>query len=182
MKAHNIGERDGWTCWLCGHRVDPHAPIGSPSSPTVDHVVPRSRGGSNDVANLRLAHRRCNGRRGNHLPELGWPDDFGLLDAPPLWRSLRHLIPSESAGNTRRRRSKRRAARKRASAAGQGIVVALAPTAETAEAAGNWARQAARRFVGGTWTATTEPTGIADCHVVRLTVEGTTLDPGRPVD
>ncbi len=181
MKAEHIGERDGWTCWLCGHRVDPFAPSGSPSSPTVDHVVPRSRGGSNDDTNLRLAHRRCNGRRGNHLPELDWPDEFGLLDAPPLWRSLRHLIPTRSLRKARRR-SKRRAARRRSAAGDQGLVVALAPTAETAEAAGRWAREAAHRFVGGTWTATTEATGVADCHVVRLSVDGPTLDPGRPVD
>ena len=59
-------------------------------------------------------------------------------------------------------------------------MVALAPTAETAEAAGVWACGAARRFIGGEWTATTEATGVADCHVVRLTVAGPTLDPGRP--
>lgn len=180
MKAQRIGERDGWTCWLCGHRVDPHAPAGSPSAPTVDHVVPKSRGGSDDNANLRLAHRRCNGRRGNHLPELDWPDQFGLLDAAPLWRSLRHLIPSES-GRKARRRTKRRAARRRSEARDQGLVVALAPTAETARAAGGWAATAAQRFLGGTWTFTTEATGVADCHVVRLSVDGPTLDPGRPV-
>lgn len=31
----------------------------------VDHVLPRSRGGTDDLRNLRAACRRCNLRRGN---------------------------------------------------------------------------------------------------------------------
>ncbi len=63
---------------------------------------------------------------------------------------------------------------------GRPLVVALAPTADTADAAGRWACRTAERFVGGSWTAIIEPTGVADCHVVRMTVDGPTLDPGRP--
>lgn len=40
-------------CWLCGGFV----PEGDKS---VDHVVPLSKGGSEDRLNLRLAHKRCN--------------------------------------------------------------------------------------------------------------------------
>lgn len=31
---------------------------------TVDHVVPRSKGGNDDIANLRPAHAHCNYARG----------------------------------------------------------------------------------------------------------------------
>jgi 5-methylcytosine-specific restriction endonuclease McrA len=31
----------------------------------VDHLIPRSKGGGNDMGNLRPAHQRCNSRRGN---------------------------------------------------------------------------------------------------------------------
>lgn len=32
---------------------------------TFDHIVPRSKGGPNALTNLKLAHKRCNGKRGN---------------------------------------------------------------------------------------------------------------------
>lgn len=40
-------------CYLCG------GPLAWESA-SVDHVVPHSKGGSHDPANLRWAHRRCN--------------------------------------------------------------------------------------------------------------------------
>jgi hypothetical protein len=80
-----LGDRDDWTCWVCAGDVDPHAVAGSPHAASVDHVVPRARGGTNDPANLRLAHRRCNGRRGSAVPELDWPDRFAVFEPAPLW-------------------------------------------------------------------------------------------------
>ena len=63
---HQLVQRDGARCWLC------RAPIemglrgtGDPMSPSVDHVIPRSLGGSDKLRNLKLAHRLCNERRGN---------------------------------------------------------------------------------------------------------------------
>lgn len=55
-----IAVRDKFRCGLCGGRVDmalkhPDALFGS-----IDHIVPLSRGGTNDLANLQLAHLRCN--------------------------------------------------------------------------------------------------------------------------
>lgn len=56
--------RDAWTCWLCLGDVD-RTLIGSYSHwrPSLDHVVPRSRGGSDALTNLRLAHWWCNSVR-----------------------------------------------------------------------------------------------------------------------
>lgn len=68
-----LAERDGAACWLCGNDVDPRAPHGGPHAGSVDHVVPRAKGGSDEDANLRLAHRQCHSRRGSRLPELEWP-------------------------------------------------------------------------------------------------------------
>jgi 5-methylcytosine-specific restriction endonuclease McrA len=46
--------RDGYVCGLCGGL----------GADTVDHIVPRALGGTDDDANLRAAHGRCNsGRR-----------------------------------------------------------------------------------------------------------------------
>lgn len=35
---------------------------------SIDHVIPRSRGGNNSLDNLKLAHRDCNSRKGNSMP------------------------------------------------------------------------------------------------------------------
>lgn len=43
---------------------------GLPGAATVDHLVPRSLGGSNDLENLAPAHASCNYSRGNK--EVEW--------------------------------------------------------------------------------------------------------------
>lgn len=50
--------RDGYVCWLCGRA----------GANSVDHVVPRERGGTDDLGNLRAAHLSCNSRRGARTP------------------------------------------------------------------------------------------------------------------
>jgi hypothetical protein len=59
-----LGERDGWTCWICSEPVDRLLCGRHPLMPSYDHVVPSSRGGSDEPDNLRLAHLLCNIRRG----------------------------------------------------------------------------------------------------------------------
>jgi 5-methylcytosine-specific restriction endonuclease McrA len=54
--------RDAHRCVYCAVRAD-----------TVDHVVPRSRGGRNEWTNVVAACARCNHRKGDRLlAELGW--------------------------------------------------------------------------------------------------------------
>lgn len=36
---------------------------------TIDHVVPESRGGTDEVSNLVVACRSCNGRKESYTPE-----------------------------------------------------------------------------------------------------------------
>jgi len=54
--------RDGYTCQYCGARPDK-------SELTLDHVVPRSRGGRSSWENVVTACTRCNQRKGRHTPE-----------------------------------------------------------------------------------------------------------------
>ena len=52
--------RDGWTCQYCGS--DKH-------SLTVDHVIPRSRGGESVWENIVASCAPCNRKKGNRLPQ-----------------------------------------------------------------------------------------------------------------
>ena len=51
--------RDSWTCQYCGS---------TKSGLTVDHVIPRSRGGKSVWENIVAACATCNRRKGNRLP------------------------------------------------------------------------------------------------------------------
>lgn len=60
----DIFTRDGWLCWLCGGSVRRRMLKRDPLGPSIDHVVPISRGGVDAPSNVRLAHLICNIRRG----------------------------------------------------------------------------------------------------------------------
>jgi len=57
-------ERDGWTCYLCELPVDRDGDPNGLRAPSLDHVMPKSLGGSNDPVNLKTACRSCNSRKG----------------------------------------------------------------------------------------------------------------------
>lgn len=59
-KRKKLRERDGDLCWICRRAMDFKGSAVGPEFATIDHVLPRSQGGSHDIDNLRLAHRRCN--------------------------------------------------------------------------------------------------------------------------
>lgn len=69
MKKHipALIDRDGTDCMLCHELVDLDLKFPHPKSFSVDHVVPRSHGGANELENYRLTHLGCNSRRGNRL-------------------------------------------------------------------------------------------------------------------
>jgi 5-methylcytosine-specific restriction endonuclease McrA len=61
LSRKNIFERDQSTCQYCGKRY-------SKSDFTIDHVMPRSRGGRDTWENLVLACVKCNVKKGNRTP------------------------------------------------------------------------------------------------------------------
>lgn len=65
MTIEQLGERDGWRCHLCTRRVDRALRYPHPRSPSFDHLLPVSRGGTDAPTNLALAHLHCNVSRGN---------------------------------------------------------------------------------------------------------------------
>lgn len=52
-------------CWMDGQPARPNDPL------TVDHIVPRSRGGTHERSNLRAAHASCNSARGARPVDAG---------------------------------------------------------------------------------------------------------------
>lgn len=61
-KRSRILARDGYRCQYCGVR-------GGPFELTVDHILPRSRGGRTAAENLCAACFACNQRKGDRTPE-----------------------------------------------------------------------------------------------------------------
>ena len=62
LSRKNILLRDHYTCQYCGK-------VFNPSDLTLDHVIPKSRGGSSNWDNLVACCKRCNNRKGNATPE-----------------------------------------------------------------------------------------------------------------
>lgn len=57
-------------CALCHKLIDLEAPKNTPLAVEVDHIVPRSRGGSlYALENLQLTHHRCNRKKGARMAE-----------------------------------------------------------------------------------------------------------------
>lgn len=48
-------------CFWCGGQME-HDPAG-PYGATLEHLLPKSLGGTDDAANIVVAHRRCNEER-----------------------------------------------------------------------------------------------------------------------
>lgn len=60
LSRRTLINRDNHACQFCG---DTEGPL------TIDHVVPRSRGGATSWENCVAACLRCNHRKGNRTPE-----------------------------------------------------------------------------------------------------------------
>lgn len=69
MTAAQIADRDGYSCKWCGATVDFEL-VGTRNklAPSVDHITPWSRGGTNHPDNLQLLHRKCNAEKGVRMP------------------------------------------------------------------------------------------------------------------
>jgi 5-methylcytosine-specific restriction endonuclease McrA len=61
VRAQVLAEES--VCHICGREVDKRLSGDDPLGPTVDHVRRLADSGTNERANLRLAHRRCNSSR-----------------------------------------------------------------------------------------------------------------------
>lgn len=58
----NIMKRDNYTCQYCFVELDK-------CTPTIDHVLPRGRGGKHEWTNVVACCLKCNRKKGNRTPE-----------------------------------------------------------------------------------------------------------------
>lgn len=56
----SVIERDGYVCGLCGDPVDP-------GDVHIDHVLPVSLGGDDELPNLQVTHSSCNLAKGARI-------------------------------------------------------------------------------------------------------------------
>lgn len=60
MSVEQLARRDGTDCGICRKPVDMSLRAPDMMRASVDHILPKARGGTNDPANLQLAHLLCN--------------------------------------------------------------------------------------------------------------------------
>jgi 5-methylcytosine-specific restriction endonuclease McrA len=63
----------GGQCNLCNRRMVPLGDLaaGNPARPTLDHVIPLSKGGADCWLNTQAACWACNQAKGDSMPEMG---------------------------------------------------------------------------------------------------------------
>ncbi len=59
LTRENVFKRDGFKCGYCG----------TTKELTLDHLIPKSKGGKSSWNNLVTACKRCNSRKGDYSPE-----------------------------------------------------------------------------------------------------------------
>lgn len=99
MRLDEIGERDGWRCWLCDEPVDPDRSVNDPRGPSIDSRTTErkakskgnSKGRGHGTGQERLAHRACNTGKGSTKPVVEWPADLFVVDPAVILTTVERL-------------------------------------------------------------------------------------------
>ena len=88
VTRRGVLSRDNYTCQYCG--ITPHRKY-----LTVDHVLPRSRGGKTTWENVVAACEKCNGKKGSRTPAEA---NMKLLEQPkrPRYIAIAALSSAEA--------------------------------------------------------------------------------------
>lgn len=87
LNRKNILLRDNYRCQYCGRTDQPL---------TIDHILPRSRGGEYSWENLITACPRCNSKKGNRTPREAGMHLLKQPVRPSDLMLLQHLTPTVS--------------------------------------------------------------------------------------
>lgn len=116
----DIGEQDGWRCWLCDEHVDSTISSSDSRGASIDARITKARAKKMKKSKEapvpeRLAHVGCNTGKGAIEPEIPWPEELFVIDPSPII-----------------------AASGRLSRKGGREIFARCPTSEDAEATATW--------------------------------------------
>ena len=119
-QLEEVGERDGWRCWLCDEPVDASMSSNDPRGASVDTRITKARAkklkkDKSPAPPERLAHVGCNTGKGAVDAVVKWPEHFILVDPAPIIATAERL--------------KRKGGRE---------AMARCPTQEDAESVANW--------------------------------------------
>lgn len=78
FSKRSIYKRDNYTCQYCGKKL-------KPQQITIDHVIPRSRGGQTTWENCVVACYICNRRKGNLTPHEAKMKLINVPKMPPIY-------------------------------------------------------------------------------------------------
>jgi hypothetical protein len=90
-RVDDIGDREGWRCWLCDQPVDRDMSVNDPRGPSVDSVITKAKAKNAGSAVERLAHRGCNTRKGAITPVVPWAEHLFVADPAPILATVETL-------------------------------------------------------------------------------------------
>ena len=91
-RLDDIGERDGWRCWLCDEAVDPRMSVNDARGPSIDSRLTKAKSkGMAPGATDRLAHRGCNSRKGAVAAVVPWAAHLFVVDTAPIITTVERL-------------------------------------------------------------------------------------------
>lgn len=88
FSRRNLFKRDRYTCQYCGSQPEDHSEL------TMDHVLPRSRGGVSTWENTVLACVECNKRKADRTPEQAGMK-LRKIPRKPSWKMLAQVAPKQ---------------------------------------------------------------------------------------
>lgn len=126
-RLDDVGEQDGWRCWLCDEPVDPDMSVNDPRGPSIDLRTTKAKAKKRGAEGQeRLAHRGCNTGKGARDPVVPWPEELFVIDPAPIIAGVERL--------------ERKGGRE---------IMARCPTAEDAEAVATWLADRVARLAPG---------------------------------
>jgi hypothetical protein len=94
-RLDDVGNADGWRCWLCDEAVDPEMSVNDDRGPSIDSMTSRNKakgkGPESVFGSERLAHRGCNTKKGAVAPVVEWPKELFVSDPAVIVTSVERL-------------------------------------------------------------------------------------------
>ena len=152
-RLEEIGDQDGWRCWICDEVVDPAMSVNDSRGPSIDSMTnkskskSKSKGAAPIFGEERLAHRACNTKKGAIAPVIEWSGELFVSDPAPIVAVVERLH--------------RKPGRE---------IVGRCPTEEDALAAGAWLTDRLSRLIPTLAVATQVESGGGQFMLVLRTV------------